>query len=139
MTNFETATAFFNACESLKGWEGCQQYVADDATFYAQSEPLVDVTTVEAYCEWMAGLGSVPLKGCSYVINTSAYDETNNTAIFFGTLSATHVGEGGPVPATNKSTSADYVYVIEMNEAGKVCKMTKIWNAPWTLKELGWI
>ncbi|MFT7235551.1 MAG: hypothetical protein ACI9QV_001131 [Methylophagaceae bacterium] len=26
MTPFETATAFFHACESLKGWEECHQY-----------------------------------------------------------------------------------------------------------------
>ncbi len=135
MSNFETATNFFNGCESLKGWEGCQQYVAEDATFHAQCEPLVDVTTVEAYCEWMAGLGSMPLKGCSYVINTSAYDEANNTAIFFGTLTAKHAGENGPVPATNKTTSADYVYGLEMDDAGHICELTNICNAPCTLHE----
>ena len=66
MTAFNTATSFFHACESLKGWDGCKEYVADGASFTAQCEPLVDVKTVEAYCEWMAGLGQGPLAGCSY-------------------------------------------------------------------------
>ncbi len=60
MSAFETATKFFHACETLEGWEGCKGYVADGATFTAQCEPLVDIQTVEAYCEWMAGLGNGP-------------------------------------------------------------------------------
>ena len=64
MSAFETATKFFHACESLQGWEGCKDYVADGAEFSAQCEPLVDIHTVEDYCEWMAGLGKGPLKGC---------------------------------------------------------------------------
>ena len=138
MTPFETATAFFHACEGLEGWAGCRQYVADNAAFSAQSEPLTDVTTVEGYCEWMAGLGDGPLKGCSYDLHTSAYDEANRTAIFFATFNGTHVGEGGPVPATRKATHSHYVYALETNADGKVSKMTKIWNAPWAMRELGW-
>ncbi|MEZ5730386.1 MAG: hypothetical protein R3E48_21885 [Burkholderiaceae bacterium] len=37
MSAFENAAAFFHACESLKGWAGCQGYVADGAGFDAQS------------------------------------------------------------------------------------------------------
>ncbi|MEH6589844.1 MAG: hypothetical protein V7746_06310 [Halioglobus sp.] len=139
MTPFETASAFFHACESLEGWAGCSQYVADNAPFSAQSEPIADVNTVEDYCDWMAGLGSVPLKGCRYDLLSSAYDEANSTAIFVGRFHGTHVGEGGPVPATHKTTASDYVYSVAMNGEGKVCKMTKIWNAPWALNELGWV
>jgi hypothetical protein len=139
MTPFETASAFFHACESLEGWAGCSQYVADNAGFTAQCEPLVDVKTIEAYCDWMAGLGSVPLKGCSYTLINSAYDQAKSTAIFYGVFNGTHVGEGGPVPPTQQSTSTDYVYFIEMNDDGKVSGMTKVWNAPWALNELGWM
>jgi len=57
MNAFENAKKFFYACEDLEGWVGCKQYVVDDAPFAAQSEPLVDVKTVEAYCDWMAGFG----------------------------------------------------------------------------------
>ena len=73
MSAFENATQFFHACESLKGWEGCKQYVAPDAPFSAQCEPLIDVSTVEAYTEWMAGLGSGPLSGCGYDLHSSPY------------------------------------------------------------------
>ena len=31
------------------------------------------------------------------------------------------------------------MYALTMNDAGKDEKMRKIWNAPWTLKELGWM
>ena len=65
MSAFDNATKFFHACESLEGWDGCQQYVADNATFFAQSEPLVDTKTVEDYTNWMAGFGSVTAAGCS--------------------------------------------------------------------------
>jgi hypothetical protein len=139
MSAFENATKFFHACESLKGWDGCQQYVAPGAPFSAQSEPLVDVKTVEAYAEWMAGLGKNPLKGCSYDLHASAYDERNKTAVFFATFTGSHVGDGGPVPPTHKRTATDYVYVLTMNGDEKVQKMCKVWNAPWALKELGWM
>jgi hypothetical protein len=138
MDAFATASAFFHACESLKGWEGCQEYVADGATFESQCEPLTDISTVEAYCEWMAGLGSGPLAGCSYEINASSYDESTRTAMFFGTFTGTHNGEGGPVPPTGKTARAHYVYLLTLDDSGKVCRMIKVWNAPWTLNELGW-
>ncbi len=139
MSAFGNAAKFFHACESLEGWAGCEQYVAADAPFAAQSEPLVDVTTVQGYTEWMAGLGKTPLAGCSYVLQTSAYDEASRTATFFGTFTGTHVGEGGPVPPTNKTTNSDYVYVMTMDADDKVARMCKIWNAPWAMRELGWM
>ncbi len=138
MNSFDVATKFFHACESLEGWAGCQQYVAEAASFNAQSEPLVDVTTVADYCEWMAGLGTGPLAGCAYDLHTSAWDEANQTAVFFATFNGRHVGEGGPVPATQQETHSHYVYVLKMCDDGKVASMTKIWNAPWALGELGW-
>jgi len=42
------------------------------------------------------------------------------------------------VPATNKSTNTDYVYALKINDEDLVESMTKIWNAPWALNELGW-
>ena len=100
MSAFENATHFFHACDSLEGWGGCSQYVAPDAPFSAQSEPLVDANTVEAYTEWLVGLGGTPLAGCSYDLHSSSYDAANKTATFFATFTGRHVGEGGPVPAT---------------------------------------
>ena len=63
MTSDITSIArdFFEACETGKGWEGCKAYCTDGATFSAQAEPLLDVTTLEGYCDWMkAILGFIP-------------------------------------------------------------------------------
>ena len=139
MSKMDVATKFFHACEGLEGRSGCEQFVADDAGFEAQSEPITDVTTVLDYCDWMQGLGQGPLKGCSYKIVTSSFDEKNSTALFFAIFTGKHVDEGGPVEVTGKETSSHYVYAITINDDGKVSKMVKIWNAPWALKELGWM
>ena len=42
-----------------------------------------------------------------------------------------------PRPPTGKSTRADYVYAMEF-AGGRIRHMTKIWNAGWTVRELGW-
>jgi len=138
MQPFENATKFFHACESLAGWEGCQEYVANSATFSAQSEPLVDIDNVKDYTNWMAAFGSTTTKGCSYSLDASAYDEAANKALFFGTFTGGHTGEGGPVPPTGKVTKSQYVYILTMNAQGLIVDMTKVWNAPWAMKELGW-
>ena len=139
MSAFENATKFFEAVDVPEGWEGCKEYVADGATFSAQSEPLADIDTVEAYCEWMASFGKITVPGATYDLHMSAYDESTRTAVFFATFHAKHTGAGGPVPPTNKETNTHYVYLLTMNEDDKVERMTKVWNAPWAMKELGWI
>ena len=138
MSAFDTARKFFEACDSAAGWEGCKEYVSEGATFAAQSEPLVDITTVEAYCEWSKGFGSVTAPGAKYELHSSSYDDATRTAVFFATYHAKHTGEGGPVPPTGKETHTHYVYCVTMDDSGKVEKMVKIWNAPWAMKELGW-
>ena len=40
--------------------------------------------------------------------------------------------------ARSDALVAHYVYALEMNPDDKVERMTKIWNAPWALRELGW-
>lgn len=139
MSAFEVAQQFFEACETPLGWAGCEQFVEPGALFDAQSEPLMDVLTVKDYCEWMFGFGTVTAKGATYELHSSSFDEANNTAVFFATYHATHVGEGGPVDPTGQSTQSHYVYVLKMNEQNKVAHMTKIWNAPWAMRELGWL
>lgn len=139
MKAFETANKFFTACEASEGWEGCKQYVADGATFRAQCEPLAEIHTVQAYCDWMAAIGNVTAPGATYDLHSSSFDESTKTAIFFATFHARHTGEGGPVPPTNKETHTDYVYALTMNDENKVAKMVKVWNAPWAMKELGWL
>ena len=138
MTLFENAQEFFHNCESLGGWEKCRNLVAENATFTGQCEPLIAVKTVEDYVGWMVGFGTIA-PGCSYQLHAASFDEKNSIALFFATFKATHTGDGGPVAPTNKTTNAEYVYALKMNEDGKVIRMTKIWNASWTLRELGWM
>lgn len=139
MTAFETAKKFFEACEAPAGWAGCKDFVADNAPFVAQSEPLAEIDTVEAYCDWMAAFGKVTAPGATYDLHTCSYDEGNNTAVFFATYHAKHTGDGGPVPPTQNETQSHYVYVLAMNADNRVERMVKIWNAPWAMKELGWM
>jgi hypothetical protein len=139
MTAFDNATKFFAACEAAKGWAGCEQYVADNASFVAQSEPLVEINTVAQYCEWMAAFGNVTAPGSSYTLHASSYDEDSATALFFATFHGRHTGEGGPVPPTGMATNSHYVYALTMDADDKVAKMVKIWNAPWAMRELGWV
>jgi hypothetical protein len=55
----------------------------------------------------------------------------------YGVFSATHTGQGGPCAPTGKSTTTDYVCVMDF-AGDKIRHMTKIWNAGWAMKELGW-
>ena len=139
MSAFDNATAFFHACECGKGWAGCKDYVADDAEFSAQCEPLAEMTTIEEYTEWLGGFANGPAAGSTYDLHMSSWDEAKNSALFFGTYHAKHTGDGGPVPPTGKQTSSQYVYSFEMDGDGKIVKMIKIWNPTWALTELGWM
>jgi predicted ester cyclase len=132
----DTAHAFVDACERGRGWEACGAYCHPDATFAAQAEPLAEVTTLKDYADWMkALLGFVP--DGDYEVKSFAVDEQRNSVCMYGVFSGTHSGAGGPMPPTGRSTRSDYVYVMEF-ENGKIKHMTKIWNAGWAMKELGW-
>jgi hypothetical protein len=138
MSAFENAKKFFEACDAPKGWDGCKGFVVDGAAFSCQAGALADLKTVQAYCKWMKVLVGGPLPDGRYSLHSSAWDEANSTATFVATFHATHMGEGGPVPPTKKSTSTDYVYSLKMNGEGKVAHMTKVWNDARALKDLGW-
>jgi predicted ester cyclase len=132
----KTAKAFFEACETGKGWEKCSAYCLPDATFAAQAEPLADVRTLKDYTEWMkALLVFVPVG--SYEVKSFATDDERNNVCAYGVFSGTHSAEAGPMPPTGNSTRTDYVDVMEFKD-GKISYMTKIWNAGWAIKELGW-
>ena len=72
-----------------------------------------------------------------YVVKSFATDSERNSVCAYGVFSATHTGEGGPCPPTGKSTNTDYVYVMEF-AGDKIRHMTKIWNAGWAMRDLGW-
>jgi len=139
MNSFEIATKFFEACEAPLGWEGCKQYVQKGASFSAQSEPLAEIDSVQAYCDWMHGFGTVTSPEGWYELHSSSYDKNTNIAVFFATYHGKHTGDGGPVPPTNQETHSHYVYILKMDEYSKVSHMIKVWNAPWAMKELGWV
>jgi predicted ester cyclase len=132
----ETAKAFFDACETGKGWAGTSAYCHPNAGFAAQAEPLADIHTLEGYAEWMKGLLVIVPDG-SYVVKSFATDHERSNVCAYGVFSGTHSGPGGPVPPTGKRVSADYVYAMEFTD-GKISHMTKIWNAGWSMRELGW-
>ena len=131
------AKQFFEACETGKGWQVCREYCTQEATFAAQAEPLVNVHTLEEYADWMKGLLTFIPDG-RYVVKSFATDDGRNSVCAYGVFSGTHSGQGGPCPPTGKSTSTDYVYVMEF-EGDKIRHMTKIWNAGLAMKDFGWV
>lgn len=132
----DTAAAFFDACETGKGWAECKQYCAPEATFSSQTGALADISTLEGYCEWMKGL-LTPLPDGRYELKGFAVDKARDVVLAFGVFHGTHTGEGGPVPPTGNTVAADYVYAMEF-AGGKVSHMTKIWNDGHSLAQLGW-
>lgn len=133
----ETAERFFEACETGKGWEGCQRYCHPGATFSAQAGALAGVDTLEGYTDWMKGL-LTPVPDGRYEVRSFAVDEDRNNVTAYGVFRGTHTGEGGPVPPTGKQVEADYVYVMDF-DGERIRHMTKIWNDGVSLKQLGWM
>ena len=132
----EIAEKFFVACEAGKGWEGCKACCTPHATFSAQAEPLADVKTLEAYCNWMKGMLG-PLPDGRYDLKSFAVDSKRNNVTAYAVFHATHTGQGGPVSPTGKKTASDYVYVMQFS-GDKISHMTKIWHSGLCVKELGW-
>ncbi len=133
----QVASKFFEACETGKGWEGCKEFCKADATFSAQAEPLADINSLEQYAEWMKGLLTFVPDG-RYELKSMATDDERNNVCAYGVFTGTHTGEGGPCPPTGKSTSSDYVYVMDF-DGDKIRHMTKIWHAGLAMKDLGWV
>ncbi|WP_120078612.1 ester cyclase [Aurantiacibacter odishensis] len=130
------ALAFFDACETGKGWDVCKQWCRPDAVFTAQADALAEITTVEGYTEWMAHLLE-PLPNMSYELLAFGGDEATGTFVAAAVFRATHSGEGGPVPPTGKAIASDYCYVFRF-EDGRIAHMTKIWNDGYAMREAGW-
>ena len=127
---------FIDACETGKGWNKCKEYCDQGATFEAQADALVEVTTLEGYCEWMKAMYT-PMPDARYEMRQFYFDEKSNSALAFAVFYGTHTAEGGPVPPTGNSTASHYVYHIVLEE-DQITHMTKIWNDSYALGELGW-
>ena len=133
----DTAQKFFDACETGKGWQGCQQFCTANATFRSEATPLADMKTLAEYTNWMQGMFTLIPDG-SYQIKSFATDTERANVAAYGIFSGTHTGEGGPVPPTGKRIDSDYVYVMEF-DGDRIKHMTKIWNDVISLKQLGWM
>ena len=136
MTISDTARDFFEACETGKGWDACKTFCHENAGFACQADALADVTTVAGYADWMKGLLG-PIPDGAYELKAFATDADRGAVVAAAVFHGTHSGEGGPVPPTGKSVSADYVYVMDF-DGTKIRHMTKIWNDVLTLRSLGW-
>jgi SnoaL-like domain len=110
------AKQFFEACETGKGWEVCQAYCTPNASFSAQAEPLAETRTLREYTDWMKGLLTFMPDG-RYVVKSFATDDDRNSVCAYSVFSAIHTGHGGPCPPTGKSTTTDYVYVMDFDPA----------------------
>lgn len=133
----DVAVDFTTACDNGSGWDACADFCVRGATFSAQCEVLSGVDTVADYCEWMRDL-LVKLPDGRIEIRSMGVDEQRGHVTIFSVFRGTHTGPGGPVPPTGRSATADYVYAMEFRQ-GKLNHLTKVWNAPWTLRELGWV
>lgn len=134
--NIGAARAFFEACEIGQGWAACAPYCSADASFSAQAEAIADISTLQAYAEWMKGLLTILPDG-AYRLTSFAEDSERDSVVATAVFTGTHSGADGPVPATGKAAESDYGYVMQF-EGGKISHMTKIWNSDWALKQLGW-
>jgi len=136
MSISETAMAFFDACETGRGWEVCQQWCAENASFSCQGDALAEVVTLEDYTEWMKGL-LTPVPDGHYQLRGFAADAERGTVLAFAEFHGTQTGDGGPVAPTGNSIATDYVYAMNFKD-DKIHHMTKIWNDGHSLRQLGW-
>ena len=135
-SNLSQARQFFEACETGKGWDGCNAYCHPGATFSSQAGVLAEIDSVEGYTEWMKGL-LTPIPDGHYELKCIAEDEDRNCVAVFAVFHGTQTGPGGPGEPTGKQISADYVYALDF-EGGQIRHMTKIWNDGISLQQLGW-
>ena len=77
------------------------------------------------------------MSDAGYELKSLAIDNERKNVSAYATFSGTHTGEGGPCPPTGKSVKSDYVYVMEF-DGDNIRHVTKIWNAGWAMKALGW-
>jgi len=136
MSQYQTAQAFFEACETGKGWDSCKSWCHEGATFSCQADALADTITLAAYADWMKGL-LTPVPDGRYKLTAFAADEARGTVVVAAEFHGTQTGEGGPVPPTGKTVISDYAYVMQF-DGDKITHMTKFWNDVHALRALGW-
>jgi predicted ester cyclase len=136
MSMKQIARDFFEACETGEGWSVCKQWCNEGATFSAQADALAEVSTIEAYADWMKGL-LVPIPDGHYELKSFAADDERGNVTAAAVFHGTHTVDAGNGAPTGNSVAADYVYVMDF-DGDKIRHMTKIWNDVHSLKQLGW-
>jgi hypothetical protein len=132
----EIASMFFDACESGKGWEVCQRYCTPDASFSSQTEHMARQRTIRDYADACATF-LLLCPDAHYVVRSFATDNERNNVCAFAAITGTHTGAVGPRSPTGRTTTTEYVYVMDF-DGEKIRHMTKVWNENWAMKELGW-
>ena len=120
--NYDSARQFFEACETGKGWEGCQSFCHAGATFSSQTSALADIDSLEGYTEWMKGL-LTPIPDGHYELKSFSEDEANQCATAFAVFHGTQTGPGGPVEPTGNTIAADYVYAMFFEDGKNLHKI----------------
>ncbi|MEL6998325.1 MAG: ester cyclase [Pseudomonadota bacterium] len=132
----ENVIDFITACDTGQGWAVCAQYCDVDASFSSQCDELASMNTVSEYCDWMRDLLKA-MPNATFELKSFGYDSARNNVTVYSVFTGTHTHDAGPVEPTGKTFVADYVYAMEFID-GRIRHVTKVWNAPWTLRELGW-
>jgi len=132
----ETASKFFEACETGGGWVACAPYCHDDATFSCQADALAEIATVESYSDWLRDLFT-PIPDGRYEIKSFSTDAERSTVTAFAVFDGTQTGPGPVDPPTGMSASTEYVYAMKF-DGDRIKHMTKIWNDAYCLRALGW-
>ncbi|MDX1594977.1 MAG: ester cyclase [Gammaproteobacteria bacterium] len=133
----QRAMAFYDACETGKGWDVCKAYCHEGATFSCQADALADIATLEGYCGWTKDI-LVPIPDGHYELKSLAADEARHCVTAFAVFHGTQTGPGGPGEPTGKSVAAEYVYAMQF-DGDRIRHVTKIWNDVASLRQLGWV
>ncbi|MEM1174786.1 MAG: ester cyclase [Pseudomonadota bacterium] len=137
MSKLQAAKEFFDACETGKGWDACRSYCHASATFSAQAHALDEVTSLEAYCDWMKAIATT-MPDASYELKFFGADESGDSVAAVAIFKGTHTADGGPVPPTGKSVASDYAYHMVF-DGEQISHMTKVWNDGVALEQAGWV
>ena len=129
------ATQFFHDLEKGKGSDEIKKYLADGATF--QCDCLPQKTMIE-YAEFMKAIISGPLPDFEYQI--VSITSNHREVVFFANMSATHTGQGGPIPPSSPplKTSSSYVYRVMFDDQLKITGIHKCFDIYTAFRKLNW-
>eukprot|EP00755_Sulcionema_specki_P020342 Sspe_Gene.71655::Locus_42561_Transcript_1_1_Confidence_1.000_Length_3641::g.71655::m.71655/K15013/ACSBG; long-chain-fatty-acid--CoA ligase ACSBG len=133
----ELALTIFAMIDSGKGYRAIESLCATGAVFQSDAFPLLDIRTVQAYANWMVGVATkiCPSDFC-YTIHSVTGER--DVVTISAECSGTYTGEGGPVPATNRTMSCTYSYTFTFGDGHKLVHMSKVWDAFSAYTGWGW-